>query len=62
MVFNTVHSQYEMSVELYSRVNDALWTYEEFTEHNAMINLEKLEITLSLSDIYENIVFEKEEA
>ena len=54
-------SQYEMSVELYSRVNDALWTYEEFTEQNAMINLEKLEITLSLSDIYENIIFEKEE-
>lgn len=54
-------SQYEMSVELYSRVNDALWTYEEFTEPNAMINLEKLEIILSLSDIYENIVFEKEE-
>lgn len=54
-------SQYEMSVELYSRVNDALWTYQEFTEPNAMINLEKLEINLSLSDIYENIVFEKEE-
>lgn len=54
-------SQYEMSVELYSRVSDALWTYEEFTEQNAMINLEKLEITISLSDIYENIVFEKEE-
>lgn len=54
-------SQYEMSVELYSRVNDALWTYEEFTEQNAMINFEKLEISLSLSDIYENIVFEKEE-
>lgn len=54
-------SQYEMSVELYSRVNDALWTYEEFTKPNAMINLEKLEITLSLSDIYENIIFEKEE-
>lgn len=50
-----------MSVELYSRVNDALWTYEEFTEPNAMINLEKLELTLSLSDIYKNIVFEKEE-
>lgn len=54
-------SQYEMSIELYSRVNDALWTYEEFTEQHAMINLEKLEITLSLSDIYENIIFEKEE-
>lgn len=54
-------SQYEISVELYSRVSDALWTYEEFTEQNATINLEKLEITLSLSDIYENIVFEKEE-
>jgi predicted GNAT superfamily acetyltransferase len=54
-------SQYEMSVELYSRVSDALWTYEEFTEQNATINLEKLEIILSISDIYENIVFESEE-
>ncbi len=54
-------SQYEMSVELYSRVSDALWTYEEFTEPNATINLDKLEINLSLSDIYENIVFENEE-
>jgi predicted GNAT superfamily acetyltransferase len=54
-------SQYEMSVELYSRVSNALWTYEEFTEQNATINLEKLDITLSLSDVYENIVFENEE-
>jgi Uma2 family endonuclease len=54
-------SQYEISVELYSRVSDSLWPYEEFTEQNVTINLEKLEITLSLSDIYENIVFEKEE-
>ncbi len=54
-------SQYEMSIELYSRVNDFLWNYEEFTEQNAMINLEKLEITLSLSDVYNNIVFESEE-
>jgi Uma2 family endonuclease len=54
-------SQYEMSVELYSRVNDALWTYEEFTELNAMINLEKIDIALSLSDIYGNVVFENEE-
>lgn len=54
-------SQYEMSVELYSRVNDALWTYEEFTKPNAVINLEKSEINISLSDIYENIIFESEE-
>jgi predicted GNAT superfamily acetyltransferase len=54
-------SQYEMSVELYSRVSDALWTYEEFTELNAMINLEKIDIALSLSDIYGNVVFENEE-
>ncbi len=54
-------SQYEMSVELYSRVNDFLWNYEEFTEQNATINLEKLDITISLSDVYENIIFESEE-
>ncbi len=51
-------SQYEMSVELYSRVNDALWNYQEFTEQNAEIQLDKLDITTSLSDIYENIIFE----
>ncbi len=51
-------SQYEMSVELYSRVNDALWNYQEFTDQNAIINLENIEINLSLSDIYENIIFE----
>ena len=54
-------SQYEMSVELYSRVNDSLWNYEEFTEKNTRITLEKLDITISLSEIYENIVFENEE-
>lgn len=51
-------SQYEMSIELYSRINDALRNYQEFTEQNAMINLEKVDINLSLSDIHENIVFE----
>ena len=54
-------SQYEMSVELYSRVNETLWHYEEFTEQNTIINLDKLEISISLSDIYENIVFKNEE-
>jgi Uma2 family endonuclease len=53
-------SQYEQSVELYSRVNDFLWNYEEFTEQNATINLEKLDIIFSLSDVYENILFENE--
>ncbi len=55
-------SQYEASVELYSRVSDFLWNYEEFNELNPTIHLEKLEINLSLSDIYENIIFENEEA
>ena len=54
-------SQYEMSVELYSRVNDFLWNYEEFTEQNTIINLEKIDITISLLDIYENIIFENEQ-
>jgi Uma2 family endonuclease len=54
-------SQYEMSVELYSRVNDSLWNYEEFTEQNTRITLEKLDTTISLSEIYENIIFENEE-
>jgi len=54
-------SQYETSVELYSRVNTDLWNYQEFTEQNAEIHLEDLDITISLSEIYENIIFESGE-
>ena len=54
-------SQYEMSVELYSRVNENLWNYQEFTEQNEEIHFEKLEIKLSLSEVYENIIFESAE-
>jgi Uma2 family endonuclease len=54
-------SQYEMSVEQYIRVTDALWNYQEFTEQNAVIQLEKLDITVLLSEVYENVLFESEE-
>lgn len=54
-------SQYETSVELYSRVNTDLWNYQEFTKQNAEIHLEDLDITISLSEIYENIIFESGE-
>ncbi len=50
-------SQYEVRVELFSRLNDFQWQYEDFVEPSQTINLEKLEIKLSLADIYEDIAF-----
>ena len=51
-------SQYEIRVELYSRLNDFQWQYEEFTASEQSISLDKIDINLSISDIYENISFE----
>ncbi len=50
-------SQDEVRVELFSRLNDFQWQYEDFVELNQIINLEKLDIKLSLEDIYEDIRF-----
>jgi Uma2 family endonuclease len=50
-------SQYEVRVELFSRLNDFQWQYEDFVEHNQTIFLEKADITLSIADIYEDILF-----
>jgi len=50
-------SQYEVHVELFSRINDFQWQYEDFVKLNQTINLEKLDIALSLADIYEDITF-----
>jgi Uma2 family endonuclease len=50
-------SQYEVHVELFTRLNDFQWQYEDFVELNQTINLEKLDIALSLANIYEDITF-----
>lgn len=50
-------SENEVRVELFSRLNDFQWQYEDFVELNQTINLEKLDITLPLADIYEDIAF-----
>lgn len=54
-------SQNEKCVEMYSRVNNFLWNYEEISEKNPQIELPKLELSISIADIYENIIFEKED-
>ncbi len=54
-------SQYEIRIELYSRLNDFQWQYEDFAELNQTINLEKLDIILSLAEIYNNIIFDSTE-
>lgn len=50
-------SQYEVRVELFSRLNDFQWQYEDFTDISQTIILEKLGIDLSLADIYDDITF-----
>lgn len=50
-------SQYEVRVELFSRLNDFQWQYEDFVELSQNINLEKLGIILSLEDIYDDVNF-----
>lgn len=54
-------AQNEVRIELYSRLNDFQWQYEDFVELSQTINLEKLDITLSLEEIYTNIIFDSKE-
>ncbi|MBC8111665.1 MAG: Uma2 family endonuclease [Verrucomicrobia bacterium] len=51
-------SQYEVSIEMYSRINESdIWTYQFFEEINETITLEKLDFSFPVSAIYENITF-----
>lgn len=55
-------SQYEFLVELYSRVDDSTsWLYDVYEEKNDIINFNKLDLKLSLSDIYEGIKMREED-
>lgn len=50
--------QFEMLVESYRRENDH-WTYEIFEKPDDQIQLNVFDLTISVSDIYEGIVFNK---
>ncbi|RFS15621.1 hypothetical protein [Emticicia sp. C21] len=54
-------SQNEVRIELYSRLNDFQWQYEDFIEPSQIINLGKLDIMLSLEEIYKTIIFDSTE-
>ena len=51
-------SQNEFYVELYTRTEQKeIWTYQTFDHPNDTINFESLNFNITLSGIYENIVF-----
>lgn len=55
-------SQYEFLVESYSRVDDSTsWLYDVYEDKNDIINFTKLDLRLSLSDIYEGIKMREED-
>ena len=55
-------SQYEFLVESYSRVDDSTsWLYDVYEDQNDIINFPKLDLKLSLSDIYEGIKMREED-
>lgn len=51
-------SQYQCSVELYSRTNDPdLWLYQTYEEMSQVISFERLHFTMPVSAIYETVTF-----
>jgi Uma2 family endonuclease len=55
-------SQYEHLVELYSRFDDSSsWLYDIYENKEDIISFQKLNLTLSLSDIYEAIEIRDED-
>lgn len=55
-------SQYECLVELYSRFDDSSsWLYDVYENETDIISFEKLNLKLSLSDIYEGIKMREED-
>jgi Uma2 family endonuclease len=55
-------SQYEYYVELYTRTDQKdIWTYQSFEGPDAVIHFDRLDFTMPLASIYENIVFVAEE-
>ena len=55
-------SQHEFVVESYSRVDDSTsWLYDVYEDQNDIINFPKLDLKLSLSDIYEGIKMREED-
>lgn len=55
-------SQYEFLVESYSRVVDSTsWLYDVYEGQNDIINFPKIDLKISLSDIYEGIKMREED-
>ena len=55
-------SQYEFLVESYSRVDDSSsWLYDVYEDKNDIVNFTKLDLKISLSDIYEGIKMREED-
>lgn len=55
-------SQYDFLVESYSRVDDSrFWLYDVYEDKNDIISFSKLDLKLSLSDIYEGIKMREED-
>lgn len=55
-------SQYDFLVESYSRVDDSTsWLYDVYENKNDIISFSKLDLKLSLSDIYEGIKMREED-
>ena len=55
-------SQYEYLVELYSRFDDSSsWLYDVYENKDDVITFEKINLSLSLSSIYEGIIMREED-
>jgi Uma2 family endonuclease len=55
-------SQHEYIVEVFSRFEDSdSWLYDAYENENDVINFNKIDLTLSLSDIYEGIKMREED-
>lgn len=53
-------SQKEISVEVYSRIDDTqIWTYQTFERMNETIEFERLGFSLSVAVIYDGIAFDE---
>ena len=55
-------AQYECYVELYTRTDqEGVWIYQSFDTPESIISFDLLDFTMSVSAVYEGIVFEIEE-
>lgn len=56
-------SQYECGIELYGRIEKSdVWTYQTFESMDDVINLPEIDFEMKVAEIYENIVFQPQDA